>query len=226
MSLFCPIDSYSSRRGEFMKLLFTGDRETQRKSLYKLLFRALSGGFTPILLTGDRSFDLYDFLRVRKRMRFPMELASKIQFACAVNGHHMKTLISRTKDFDGSSFPIFLDFTGHYLDDTISEDIRKYMFYRDLQSLSSVESINRPIFFFESGFLYRDTIHSKLKNILENKVKIHLEQSQDKTRIRRFFLNESEKKEFFEGSPHSGLFYLCKKLSTTLRTTGKISYSQ
>jgi hypothetical protein len=210
-----------------MKLLFTGDRETQRNSLYKLLFRALSGGFTPILLTGDRSFDLYDFLRVRKKMRFPMELASKIQFACAVNAHHLKTLISRTKDFDlETSFPIFLDFTGHYLDDTISEDIRTYMFYRDLKSLSSVESIKTPIFFFESGFLYRDTIHSKLKNILENKVKIHLEQSKDKTRIRRFFLNESEKKEFFEGSPHSGLFYLCKKLSTTLRNTAKISYSQ
>jgi hypothetical protein len=210
-----------------MKLLFTGEREIQRKSLYKLLFRALSGGFTPILLTGDRSFDLYDFLRVRKKLRFPMELASKIQFACAVNVHHMKTLISRTKEFDKeTTFPIFLDFTGHYLDDTISEDIRTYMFYRDLQALSSVESIHRPVFFFESGFLYRDTIHSKLKQILENKVKIHLDQSSDKTRIRRFFLNESEKKEFFEGSTHSSLSYLCKKLSTTLRSSGKISYSQ
>ncbi len=202
-----------------MKLLFTGEREFRRKTLYKLIFRGLAGGYTPILLTGDRSFDLYDFLRVRKKVRFPMEPVRNLQFACAVNGHHIKTLIANTDRFDPrTSFTIFLDFTGHYLDDTIPEDIRLYMFERDLRSISSLETSLRPVFFFESTTSYRNTIQAKLKSILESRAKIHLDQTPGRLLLRRFSLSEIEKTEFFEGHSHSGLFYLCKKLSSSLRT--------
>jgi len=201
-----------------MKLLFTGEREFRRKTLYKLIFRGLAGGYTPILLTGDRSFDLYDFLRVRKKVRFPMEPVRNLQFACAVNGHHIKTLIANTNRFDArTSFTIFLDFTGHYLDDTIPEDIRLYMFRRDLQSIARLETSLRPVFFFEST-PHRNTIQANLRSILESTAKLHLDQSGGRLLVRRFSLTEGEKKEFFEGHAHSGLFYLCKKLSSSLRT--------
>jgi hypothetical protein len=200
-----------------MKLLFTGESDFRRKNLYKLIFRGLTGGYTPILLTGDRGFDLYDFLRVRKKLRIPMASIENLQFASAVNGHHIKTLIANARTWNPrTSFLIFLDFTGHYLDETIPEEIRLFMFHRDLHSLFT-DSSPQPAFFFESSRIYRNTIQAKLKSILESRVKIHLDQKEGKLLLRRFALNHLEKKEFFEGSTHSELFYLCEKLFNSLR---------
>ena len=197
-----------------MKLAITGKRDLQRNILYQLLFRGLSGGYTPILLTGDRGFDLYGFLRARKRARFPIHLVEKIQFACAVNGHHIKPLIEKTGAFEPTkSFTIFLDFTSHYLDDTVSEGTRKYMFMRDLGSIHSLEEPLRPVFFFEGGSGYRGTLQEEFRKILLKNAKIHLEENSGNFSLKKFALTEIEREDFFFGTHNSSTHYLCQKLS-------------
>ena len=197
-----------------MKLAFTGKRELQRTILYQLLFRGLSGGYTPILLTGDRGFDLYGFLRARKRARFPIHLVENLQFACAVNGHHIKPLIEKTTSFDPTkSFTIFLDFTSHYLDDTVPETSRKFMFLRDLKAVHSLEEPLRPVFFFEGGNSYRGTLQEELRKTLLKSTKIHLEEHSGNFSLKKFALNETEREDFFFGTHKSSTHYLCQKLS-------------
>jgi hypothetical protein len=207
-----------------MKIVFLDNSGIHRVSLYRLLFRALYGGYIPIVISGDRSFDLYHFLRTRKFLRVPAALLSKILFANPVNGHHLKTLIKRISSMDPNVyFTIFMDFSKHYLDDTVPEDIRSFMFRRDFQSISLLESSLRPVFFFESGRVYLGTKHQEFRDyILKNSNLIFKEENQ-KFHLKYFYAKQLEKEEFFYGSHSSGLFYLCRKIAERIQYISKIS---
>ena len=196
-----------------MKLVFSGNRSLQRDALYRLIFRGLRGGYSPILLMGDRSFDFYAFLRARKKARIPISLLDTMQFASVVNGHHVRPLIRKSSEFDTQkTFTIFLDFTRHYLDDTVPEEVRRYMFRRDLEEIGVLEETSRPVFFFEGGTPYPATIQQELRALLFQASRIHLEASERRFIPRKFFLRPSEEKQFF-GEDSSCTTYLCEKLA-------------
>ncbi|MCB1143857.1 MAG: hypothetical protein H7A24_02865 [Leptospiraceae bacterium] len=207
-----------------MKIVFSDQSGIHRLSLYRLLFRALRGGYIPVVISGDRGFDLYHFLRERKLFRVSYDLISKIQFANPVNGHHLKTLIRRMEEMDPNLyFAIFIDFTSHYLDDTVPEDIRTFMFRRDLQSTSLLESSFRPVFFFETGRCHRDTGQAGYREFLTHHSHLHLLEDKGKFRLGHMRIRPEEKEEFFHGSHSSGLFYLCRKIAGRLQHLSEVT---
>ena len=117
------------------------------EKIHALITKSLLNSYKPVIILGETSFSFHSYIQYANTNKIPLSLSCQLLVASAVNMHHVRGII-RYLQAEKNIFPILLDVSRIYLDESINIKIRSYLFRRDLRLLSKVSdsfvAIERP----------------------------------------------------------------------------------
>ncbi len=179
--------------------------------IYNLLIRSVLSGYTPILVTGERGFPYYSFLKYGKFYRLPVSVTGELLCVSAVNMYHLEGIISEIKalEHENSLLPVFMDFSRHYLDEKVPSEIAEFLFRRDYSKIEKLDLYSRGgIFFYESGTVRESQRIMRFRSILQFHSYAYLELENCSKKSMYFNKKQREK---IHGSTDPAILGLCKK---------------
>ena len=106
-----------------MKLLIQDKNRKGVAWIFQILLQSLYEDLHPIIISGETGFPFLYFLDYSRRFNIPFSVTSKVLSGSAVNMHHVSDFLMQVKRLDKSHFPIFVDYTRHFLDENVNDQI-------------------------------------------------------------------------------------------------------
>ena len=192
--------------------LFNQDNSA-RQRIYEFLLSLQLQDCDPVLVLKDGSFSFYHYLRLGKMHRIPFDITGNLLSVSAVNMYHLEEIIKNIKEKVLPQYPnllpVFMDFSKHYIDDSVSPETARFLFKRDLGLIEKFSArTDRPALFIERGNSVSSSSQVLFRSILHHTSGISMNLDTGKTALLKQNLTLEEKQKLY-GSPDSGLFYLC-----------------
>jgi hypothetical protein len=122
---------------------------------------------------------------------------------------------------DADHFPVFIDFSRHYLDENVSDWSSRSLFQRDLNMVSKLEHSQRPVLFYESGRGKSTNRHPFFRKQIYLFSEVCISLSAQKTEVKKFSLPNLSQ-ESSNGSANHTFFSICSTIVPGLEQYSKI----
>ncbi|MCB1178710.1 MAG: hypothetical protein KDK36_14090 [Leptospiraceae bacterium] len=188
--------------------------------IFEIMLNSLYQGFFPIVFSGESGFPFLFFLDYTRRYKIPFSLTSRLLSASAVNMHHVYSILRQIQKMSPEYYPIFVDFSRHYLDENVSEWSSRSIFKRDMNLVRKISGENKPILFYESGRGRSTHRHPFFRREIYVFSEVCLSISATDNSVQKFSITSEE--EVLHGSANYTLYCICSAIVPGLEKYSKI----